>query len=71
MPYERKPGVSKPRASTHHKQGAVAVMQLRPAIKGIGLHVKAEPQTSDKSSEPLLRIDTAANLPRYPSALRA
>ena len=24
-----KPGVSKPRASTHHKQGAVAVMRLR------------------------------------------
>ena len=28
----RKPGVSKPRASTHHKQGAVAVRRLRPAL---------------------------------------
>ena len=29
--WTEKPGVSKPRASTHHKQGAVAVMRLRPA----------------------------------------
>ncbi len=38
-----KPGVSKPRASTHHKQGAVAVRRANNSLSGSGVAVAIAP----------------------------